>query len=575
MKKMRRIASLLLAMVMAFGLTATAFAAEVDNQTEHSYAAYQVFSGTQQESVGEGDGSITALGDIEWGSGVNGEALLIELNALAVEGATPFADCKSAADVAAVLDGETDYDSAIAKAFANAADKHRINVFTEIPAGAASVQLDTGYYLLVDTGNPDGSSIDAYNSALLQITNQKITIKKKYDVPTVDKAVKDKVDGEAGEAVDVNIGDSVYFVLTGTLPENLGDYETYKYAFTDELSAGLKYNGNAGAKVYLFKDGDTGNGADGNKVDITGSFTITHTAAVPANPAGGGGTLEVSIDDLKGVEGVSAGGAIVVEYSAELTADAVTGGNGNDNTVKLTYSNNPNADASGDPSEDTGETPEDKTIVFTYKLDGTKVDGTNTDKTLKDAKFVLFRLKKGETEPSYTEMDGKKIPTNVEYALVIGGKLEGWTENRETAIGTNGNGEGILVSDGNGLFGVSGLDAGTYYLEETKAPAGYNLLEKPVKLTIQAEISQGDDEAKEDPSLTQVEIVTLDKDGQEAPTEGDKTDGSVDLVVQNNAGALLPSTGGMGTTLFYIVGAALVLAAGVLFMMKRRTDSGK
>ena len=77
MKKMRRIASLLLAMVMAFGLTATAFAAEVDNQTEHSYAAYQVFSGTQQESVGEGDGSITALGDIEWGSGVNGEALLI------------------------------------------------------------------------------------------------------------------------------------------------------------------------------------------------------------------------------------------------------------------------------------------------------------------------------------------------------------------------------------------------------------------------------------------------------------------------------------------------------------------
>ena len=172
-------------------------------------------------------------------------------------------------------------------------------------------------------------------------------------------------------------------------------------------------------------------------------------------------------------------------------------------------------------------------------------------------------------------MDGKKIPTNVEYALVTGGKLEGWTEDRETAIGTNGNGKGILVSDESGLFGVSGLDAGTYYLEETKAPAGYNLLKEPVKLTIQAEISQGDDEAKEDPSLTEVEIVALDKDGNDASTKGDKTDGSVDLVVQNNAGALLPSTGGMGTTLFYIAGAALVLAAGVLLVMKRRVGVKK
>jgi LPXTG-motif cell wall-anchored protein len=241
--------------------------------------------------------------------------------------------------------------------------------------------------------------------------------------------------------------------------------------------------------------------------------------------------------------------------------------------VKLTYSNNPNADASGDPSEDTGETPEDKTIVFTYKLDGTKVDGTNTDKTLKDAEFVLFRLKEGETGPSYTEVDGKKIPTNVEYALVTGGKLEGWTEDRETAIGTNGNGKGILVSDASGLFGVSGLDAGTYYLEEVKAPAGYNLLKDPVKLTIDAEISGGDAETNQPPTIGKLDLITEGENG-EAPTPGDKDNGTVSLEVQNNMGALLPSTG-MGTTLFYIAGAALVLAAGVLFMMKRRTDSGK
>ena len=574
MKKLRRIASVLLALAMVFGLTATAFAAEVVNETEHTYAAYQIFSGTQQESVEEGDNTLTALGDIEWGSGINGDALLADLKTLTVEGGTPFADCASAADVAAVLNEEKNYTSAIAKAFANAADKNRTQVSTPIPADKnATVDLAPGYYLFVDTQAVEGH--DAYNSALLQVTNQTITIKKKYDVPTVDKAVKDKEDGEAGEAVDVNIGDSVYFTLTGTLPNSpdnpdiLGDYETYKYAFTDTLSEGLKYNGNA--KVYLFKDGSTENGADGNKVDITDSFTIKHTPADPAPEAGGGGTLEVSIDNLKTVAGVSAESVIVVEYSAELTADAVTGGSGNVNTVKLEYSNNPNTSGDGEPS--TGETPEDKAIVFTYKLDGTKVDGKNPDKMLKDAEFILFRLKKGETELSYTEADGKRIPANVEYALVDNGegKLIGWIEDRAAATADTN----VLKSNGDGEFKIAGLDAGTYYLEETKAPAGYNLLKEPVKLTIQAEISQGDDEAKEDPSLTEVEIVALDKDGNDASTKGDKTDGSVDLVVQNNAGALLPSTGGMGTTLFYIAGAALVLAAGVLLVMKRRVGVKK
>ena len=197
------------------------------------------------------------------------------------------------------------------------------------------------------------------------------------------------------------------------------------------------------------------------------------------------------------------------------------------------------------------------------------MDGQTPNKTLKDAQFVLYRGKDG-ADPTYA--DG--IPTNVEYALVAGGKLEGWTESRETAMGTDGNGKGILVSDVDGLFGVSGLDAGTYYLEEVKAPAGYNLLKDPVKLTIDAEISGGDAETKQPPTIGRLDLITEGKDGP-ITTEGNEDNGTVSLEVQNNMGALLPSTGGMGTTLFYIVGAALVLAAGVLFMMKRRTDSGK
>ena len=144
-------------------------------------------------------------------------------------------------------------------------------------------------------------------------------------------------------------------------------------------------------------------------------------------------------------------------------------------------------------------------------------------------------------------------------------------------MGTDGNGKGMLVSDVDGLFGVSGLDAGTYYLEEVKAPAGYNLLKDPVKLTIDAEISEGDAETNQSPTIGRLDLITEGKDGP-ITTEGNETNkdnGTVSLEVQNNMGALLPSTGGMGTTLFYIIGAALVLAAGVLLVMKRRVDVKK
>ena len=564
MKRMRRIASLLLAMAMAFGLTATAFAAEVVNETGHTYAAYQVFKGTQQESVEEGDGSITALGDIEWGSGVDGTALLTELTGLEVGGAYPFQNCADAAGVAAVLDGESDYTSATAKAFANAADKHRTETSTPIPADKnATVNLEDGYYLFVDTQTaPDG--VDAYNPALLQVTGQTITIKQKYSVPEVEKKVSDTEDGGLGDAVDAGIGDSVYFTLAGTLPMNWEDYDSYKYIFHDTLSDGLKYNGDV--KVYLAAKGTDG------EPDLAGKTEIAKGAdGYTVNPDGasaaGGGTLTVTFADLKKVGGVTAESCIIVEYSATLTEAAVIGKPGNTNTVKLEYSNNPNT--SDDPSKDTGETPGDTVYVFTYELDGTKVDGQTPNKTLKDAQFVLYRGKDG-ADPTYA--DG--IPTNVEYALVAGGKLEGWTESRETAMGTDGNGKGMLVSDVDGLFGVSGLDAGTYYLEEVKAPAGYNLLKDPVKLTIDAEISGGDAETNQPPTIGKLDLITEGPDGS-ITTPGDKDNGTVSLEVQNNMGALLPSTGGMGTTLFYIAGAALVLAAGVLLVMKRRAGIKK
>ena len=590
MKRMRRIASLLLAMVLAFGLTATAFAAEantdagrvtatVTNETNHSYAAYQIFEGTQEAGN-------AALGDVGWGSGLNrdGSKLLTALQGddrfkVGEGGANIFAGFTEAAQVAAALE-KYKANPVVAAAFANLADKNRTGApEAQIAAGAMDVTLPVGYYLLVDTTNLGNGANDALNPALLQVTNNGgITIKKKYEVPTVDKSVTG-TDGITGEATDCNIGDSVTFTLTGTLPGDgegqydgkwLDDYDSYKYIFHDTLSDGLQYNGDV--KVYLAAKGTDGEPDLANKTEITkgaDGYTVNPDSA----SAAGGGTLTVTFADLKKVGGVTADSCIIVEYSATLTEAAVIGKPGNTNTVKLEYSNNPNTDSSGDPSDGTGETPEDTVYVFTYELDGTKVDGQTPDKTLKDAQFVLYRGKDG-ADPTYA--DG--IPTNVEYALVAGGKLTGWTDDRGTAIGTEEvKGPGIVASGENGLFVISGLDAGTYYLEEVKAPAGYNLLKDPVKLTIDAEISEGDAETNQPPTIGRLDLITEGKDGP-ITTEGNETNkdnGTVSLEVQNNMGALLPSTGGMGTTLFYIIGAALVLAAGVLLVMKRRVDVKK
>lgn len=565
---MRRLASLLLALAMAFGLTATALAADVVNETGHTYAAYKVFSGTQKEGA-EGD-SATALGDIEWGGGVDDSTLLPALQKLEVDGAAPFAGCNSAAEVAAVLQGDKGRDaeitSAIAKAFANEADKHRIGEGTPIPADKnATVPLEPGYYLFVDTEKIGEGANDAYNPALLQVTNHTITITAKYDTPIVEKKVKDTEDGELGDAVDVAVGDKAYFVLSGTLPMNLGDYDSYAYTFHDTLSAGLKYDGNV--KVYLAAKDADGKPDMAGRTEITAGFTVTPASA----PLAGGGKLEVAFENLKAVDGVTADSVILVEYSATLTEAAVAGnpgaGNpGNTNTVKLEYSNNPNTSGGGKPS--TGETPEDTVWVFTYGLDGSKVDG-GTKAPLGGAKFILYRGK-GGNEPSYDPGTGKPVDGTVEYALVATVdeevKVAGWTASREEAAKD----DNLLVSGDDGRFEVAGLDAGGYYLEETEAPAGYNLLKDPVKLTISATIG-ANGEAQE---VTGLEITTEGKDGP-ATKPGNPGEGTVSLEVQNNMGALLPSTGGMGTTLFYIAGAALVLAAGALLVLKRRTNAGE
>ncbi|MGN1075238.1 MAG: SpaH/EbpB family LPXTG-anchored major pilin, partial [Eubacteriales bacterium] len=506
---------------LAFLLAFSAFAATVSNATGHSYDAYQIFRGTQDESNPQ-------LGDVEWGSGISSAAFLAALKAddrFGAGDANIFAGCTDAASVAAVL-GKYSDNSEVAQAFANVAAAHLTGTPVSIAADAVSVTLDAGYYLLVDTTTvSDG---DAKNSALLQVTNKdNVTIAKKYTVPTVDKSVTDS-DGSNGEAADYTIGSDVPFTLTGTLPENYADYETYKYVFHDTLSKGLSYNSDA--KVYVV------NGSD--ETEVTGSFTISHTS----------GTLTVSCDDLKAITGVTidAESKIIVRYTAELLSTAEIGQPGNSNKVYLEYSNNPNQTGTGTP--ETGKTPEDEVLVFTYELDVTKIDGQNKSMALPGAEFVLLSSDKTKA------------------AKVVDGKFVEWLDIPEAVDGkVTYPDDSKLTSDSTGKFAIAGLDAGTYYLVETKAPAGYNLLKDPIKVTIAATL----DKSENNPALT---ALTISVDGGTAK-DGNLTSGVVETNVENNQGATLPETGGAGTTAFYIIGGCLVLAAAVLLVTKKRMGS--
>lgn len=237
-----------------------------------------------------------------------------------------------------------------------------------------------------------------------------------------------------------------------------------------------------------------------------------------------------------------------------MNKDAEVGNPGNPNTMHLEFSNNPNDEGDGE----TGKTPDKEVLVFTYELDTTKVDGQNPDTKLEGAEFRLFKGEAGQ--------DGKVAEANRQYVKITDGKVSGWTEAGVTE------GAATLTSDKEGLFVISGLDAGTYYLEETKAPTGYNLLADPIKVVITATIKDDDGVLGVENALEKLEITVGEK------TEaGNASTGIVNTTVQNNKGATLPETGGIGTTIFYVVGGLLTVGAVVLLVTKKRmsADSDK
>ena len=501
MKKMNKLLALVLAMVMVLGLATTAFAAgdtysiTINNSaTGHTYEAYQIFTG---------DLSGTTLSNIVWGSGISEAG-------------------QTALGIAATK-AETLKTEANAKAFAKEVAPYLATV-----AGSASTVNDgkyvisglaAGYYLVKDQDNSLTGDNDSYTEYIVKVVSN-TTATPKSSVPTVQKKVKDinnsTDDAMTGwqDSADHDIGDSVPFQLKATLANNVSSYTTYKVVFHDTQSKGLTYNNDA--KVYI----------DGEE-KATG-FNVT--ATVNEN---GTTTLTVSCDDVKAL-GAGNSSVITVEYTATLNENAVLGSAGNPNKVYLEYSNNPNKSESG--NNETGNTPEDVVIVFTYKT-------------------IISKITKN---PNYDpQVEGSK-----EYIPLAGAEFTLEKYNKETnewkAITVVKNDEGTT-------FTFTGLDDGNYRLTETKTPAGYNSID-PIEFTVTAE----HDIESNNPALTS---LTGNVTSGEITFNPSIPEGSLSTNVVNNAGSTLPETGGIGTTIFYVLGGMLVVCAVVLMVSKKRMSA--
>ena len=513
MRKLKKLAALLLALTMIFMTAVPASAAGeysisiTNSSTGHTYEAYQIFSGDLSNGV---------LSNISWGSGVNGSGLLA---ALKTADAAKYGNCSSAADVAKALAGEEGNATATdAQAFAKIASQHLVAA----PTGAASAPsgdkytisgLNAGYYLVKDKDNTLEGTDDSYTGYIVKVLDN-VEMAPKSDTATSEKKVKDINDstdeayGNWVDTADHDIGDSIPFQLKGTLPGNYSDYDSYALTFHDTESAGLTFDKNS-VKVYI----------DG-KLTSNGYTVVTEGLS-------DGYTFEVKFTDLKTVTAddtttkAEDNSEITVEYESVLNENAVIGSAGNPNEMVMTFSNNPNGTG-------TGKTPVDTVIVFTYKVVVDKVD--QDQEPLPGAEFTLEKKMKGD--------------------------LDTWEQIE--VLGTEGN---------QTSFEFKGLDDGDYRLTETNTPAGYNTID-PITFTVTA--------THEDASLS---LTNLNGNVASGAVQliftPDTTEGSLSTTVINNQGLTLPETGGIGTTIFYVLGAVLVLGAGIPLIARIRMRNGK
>ena len=377
--------------------------------------------------------------------------------------------------------------------------------------------MAAGYYLIKDKDGSLTGKDEAYTSYILRVV-ENVTATPKSTKPTVDKQVLDETtDAEAGategwgESADHAINETFQFKLIATLTpdENYADYETYQVQFNDTMGTGVTFDSIESVTI----SGYTGD--------------VTYTCDAKAGQEGDGETpWSISIADLKAyVDDLSDGATVTVIYNAHLNESAAIAGTSddvNENNVELEYSNNPNVSGSGENEH--GKTPKDYVWVFTYKVDNTKVDG-NQD-PLPGVEFQLL------------DSDNNVID------LIYDADLEAYrpVKDGETA-------ETMTSAEATGKFNIVGLDAGNYKLHEVAPLPGYNAIDD-VEIEISATHEENADGAGATLDLTKSKNISNE--------------------IVNEKGSTLPSTGGIGTTIFYLGGGAMVAVAGVFLITKKR-----
>lgn len=558
MKSMKKVMALLLSVVMTLAMCTAAFAAGTTTLTikttaGHTYKVYQLLAGDVSGLDANGSGT---LANVTVGSSVT------------KEGATADGIIKDLKDK---RDGE----------LGNAAYEYvkgGTAVGTVVGDGTEKeITVAEGYYVVTDERTEGSNTTDSISRYLVAVAGP-TTMEPKTETPDIDKKIID-IDKNKTENVKDDtykktdtaaIGDVINYEVTGKVP-NYDGYEYYYYVLDDTLSKGLTLDENSFVVTVdgktLTKDTDYYVYVTENK-DGTTSFKL-------------------ALEDIVG-KNYAVGATISVKYNATVNENAEIGTIPNTNTVKLIFSNNPNQSSRGDKKDEpgtpgsnvpTGETPKRITKTYVTELKVIKVDekgnkltgaeftltGTNLTKIkfttgdsyveATDGTGTFWKLKDGTyttDDPNTEGMDQTKYEdVNKKYKK----------ETIVTAETVSGENKSVTAFvDENGYIQFTGLDAGEYTLTETKTPAGYNTI-APIKFTIKAE--------QEGATATAGGEIIWSSTNKDVKL----VNGTFEITVTNLKGTVLPSTGGIGTTIFYLAGSILVIGAGVLLIAKKRRHS--